>query len=197
MATFKELGTKAFSAKDYPKAVEHFTDAIKENPNDHTLFSNRSASYFNMGQAKLALDDAEKCIEIKGDWDKGHQRRAMALQQLGRFDESITAYEQGLKLNPENAQIKQGLEQCRKEKAAAETGDGGGMFGPEAMMKLMANPRIAGYFQDPKFRNSFEMCKKDPQIMMQLVQMDPRFMDVFKELTGIDLMDMQAQQMKA
>jgi hypothetical protein len=33
--------------------------------------------------------------------------------------------------------------------------------------------------------------------MMQLVQMDPRFMDVFKELTGIDLMDMQAQQMKA
>lgn len=27
--------------------------------------------------------------------------------------------------------------------------------------------------------------------------MDPRFMDVFKELTGIDLMDMQAQQMKA
>ena len=61
----------------------------------------------------------------------------------------------------------------------------------------MANPRIAGYFQDPKFRNSFEMCKKDPQIMMQMIQMDPRFMDVFKELTGIDLMDVQAQQMKA
>jgi hypothetical protein len=40
------------------------------------------------------------------------------------------------------------------------------MFGPEAMMKLMANPRIAGYFQDPKFRNSFEMCKKDPQMLM-------------------------------
>ena len=70
------------------------------------------------------------------------------------------------------------------------------MFGPEAMMKLMANPRIAGYFQDPKFRNSFEMCKKDPQIMMQMIQIDPRFMDVFKELTGIDLMDMSAQQQK-
>ncbi len=31
---------------------------------------------------------------------------------------------------------------------------------------------------------------------MQIMQMDPRFMDVFKELTGIDLMDMQSQQMK-
>jgi hypothetical protein len=40
------------------------------------------------------------------------------------------------------------------------------MFGAEAMMKLMAIPRIAAYFQDPKFRNSFEMCKKDPQMLM-------------------------------
>lgn len=34
-------------------------------------------------------------------------------------------------------------------------------------------------------------------MMMQLVQTDPRMMDVFKEITGIDLMDMQAQQMKS
>jgi cytochrome c-type biogenesis protein CcmH/NrfG len=70
----------------------------------------------------------------------------MALQILGKFDDSIAAYEHGLKLNPDNAQIKSGLEQCRKEKAAAETDDAGGMFGPQQMAKLMANPRIAGYF---------------------------------------------------
>jgi hypothetical protein len=34
----------------------------------------------------------------------------------------------------------------------------------------------------------FEMCKQNPQMMMQLMQADPRFMDIFKELTGIDLM---------
>ncbi len=33
-------------------------------------------------------------------------------------------------------------------------------------------------------------------MLMQVIQTDPRFMDVFKELTGIDLMDMQSQQMK-
>jgi len=33
-------------------------------------------------------------------------------------------------------------------------------------------------------------------MLMQLIQSDPRFMDVFKELTGVDLMDMQEQQMK-
>lgn len=31
---------------------------------------------------------------------------------------------------------------------------------------------------------------------MKLIQSDPRFMDVFKELTGIDLLDMQEKEMK-
>jgi stress-induced-phosphoprotein 1 len=104
------------------------------------------------------LEDADKCIAIKSDWDKGHQRRGMALQQLGRFDEALLAYQQGLTLNPGNAQIKQNLEQCEKEKAASEA-DEQGMFGPPAVAKLMANPRTAKYFEDPKFRNMFELCK--------------------------------------
>ena len=37
-----------------------------------------------------------------------------------------------------------------------------GMFGPQAMMKLMANPRTAMYFQDPMFRNKFEIMKQNP-----------------------------------
>jgi hypothetical protein len=33
------------------------------------------------------------------------------------------------------------------------------MFGAAAMAKIMKNPRIAGYFADPKFRTLFEMVK--------------------------------------
>ena len=197
MSTHKELGTKAFTAKDYPKAVEHFGLAIEESPQDHTLYSNRSASYYNMNQFQQALEEAEKCIGVKGDWDKGYQRKAQALHQLGQLDQAIENYEKGLSFNPDNAQIKQGLEQCKREKEQPAGGDDPtGMFGPQAMMKLMSNPRTAAYFQDHKFRNMFEMCKQNPQMLMQLMQTDPRFMDVFKELTGIDLMEMQGEQMK-
>jgi len=76
-------------------------------------------------------------------------------------------------------------------------GGPGGMFGgPEAEAKLKANPRIAQYFNDPQFKNKWDACQEDPQMMMQLIQTDPRFMDVFKELTGIDLLDMQEKEMK-
>ena len=82
-----------------------------------------------MNQSAKALEDAEKCIQIKPDWDKAHQRKAMALHQQGRYDEAIQSYEEGLKLNGDNAQIKQGLEQVKKDKAAADS-DESGMFGP-------------------------------------------------------------------
>ena len=72
MSTEKELGTKAFTTKDFTKAIEHFTNAIQENPHDHTLLSNRSASYFNLNDFNKALEDGEKCIAIKSDWGKGY-----------------------------------------------------------------------------------------------------------------------------
>jgi len=103
MSTQKDLGTKAFTDKDYPKAVEHFTEAITENPADHTLFSNRSACYYNMNQLSEAIQDAEECIKIKPDWGKGYQRKAMALHGMGEFDEAIDMYETGLKYDPQNA----------------------------------------------------------------------------------------------
>lgn len=35
------------------------------------------------------------------------------------------------------------------------------------------------------------MLKQQPQMMMQMFQSDPRLMDCFQVLTGINLMDMQ------
>ena len=75
-------------------------------------------------------------------------------------------------------------------------GGPGGMFGPQSEAKLKQNPRIAKYFEDPQFRNLWQQSQQNPQMMMQLVQSDPRFIEVFKELTGIDLLDMQEKEMK-
>ena len=132
MATQKELGTKAFQAKNYNEAIHHFTQAIEESPHDHTLFSNRSACYYNLSSFVKAKEDGEKCIEIKPDWGKGYQRRAMALHAMNQFDEAIKDYETGLKYDGDNAQLKQGYEQCKQDKesgAGAGAGEEDEMFG--------------------------------------------------------------------
>ena len=49
-----------------------------------------------------AMWDAEKCIEVKPDWSKGYQRKAMALHSKGDRDEAIKFYEQGVEKDAAN-----------------------------------------------------------------------------------------------
>jgi stress-induced-phosphoprotein 1 len=79
MASEKELGTKAFQAKDFETAIKHFSVAIEQNPQDHALFSNRSACHFNQNNFDQAASDAEECINVKPDWAKGYMRKGLAL----------------------------------------------------------------------------------------------------------------------
>jgi len=74
----KDLGNQAFKAKDFEGAITHYTDALSIAPTDHTILGNRAAAYHNLNKYDEALTDAEKCIEIKPDWSKGFQRKAMA-----------------------------------------------------------------------------------------------------------------------
>jgi stress-induced-phosphoprotein 1 len=76
--SMKEQGNAAFKAKDYNLAIQHYTAALNENAGDHTILGNRAAAYHNLSKFQEALADANKCIEVKPDWSKGYQRKAMA-----------------------------------------------------------------------------------------------------------------------
>jgi hypothetical protein len=39
---------------------------------------------------------------------------------------------------------------------------GDGPFSAAALAKLKTNPKIAKYFEDPKFKNLFELCQQNP-----------------------------------
>ena len=88
MSTPKELGNEQFKAKNFEKAIEFYSQAIDANPSDHTIYGNRSASYHNLKNFEQALADGNKCVELKPDWAKGYQRKAMALHGLGKLAEA-------------------------------------------------------------------------------------------------------------
>ena len=49
--------------------------------------SNRSAALLQLSKPTKALADAEECIRLAPEWDKGHFRKAAALEALERVDE--------------------------------------------------------------------------------------------------------------
>ncbi len=190
-AEFKEKANNYLKNKDYDNALKCYDEAVRLDPNDHIHYSNRSACHFNMGNFEKALEDGEKCLQMKPDFSRGYQRKGLALLKLNRVDEAIATFTKGSEIDPNNAQLKENLAEAKRAKADADN-----PF-KKNFHKLYTDPRTAGYMKDPQFNNMLQFAINDQKMLMQLIQSDPRFMDVFSVLTGIDLGKMNEEQMKA
>ncbi|CAL4926677.1 unnamed protein product [Urochloa decumbens] len=98
-------GDKAVGRKDYLTASKLYTEAIELDPNDSTLYSNRSLCYLQIGEANKALHDANTCIKMRPEWLKGYYRKGVALMLLKEYKEACDAFLAGLKLEPANAEM--------------------------------------------------------------------------------------------
>ena len=72
------------------------------------FYSNRSASYANLGQFDKAAEDGVKCVSLKPDWVKGYSRLALARFRQNNLNEAQKVYDAGLKIEPSNASLKEG-----------------------------------------------------------------------------------------
>ena len=169
-ASVKARGIEAFKTKDFEKSALEFSKAIKLSPSDHTLYGNLSASYYNLNKFDEALESAENCIKVNPTWSKGFQRKGLALTALNKKKDAIEAYKEGLKVDPSNEQIKESLQLLEDEMSSEDNP----FFNAETMTKLMMNEKTRGYFADPDFKMKFELCKKNPQMFMQMMQMDKK-----------------------
>lgn len=182
-AELKAEGNKHLSAGNYEGAIASYTKAIELEPTNHVFYSNRSAAYLSKGDANEALEDAEKVVEMKADWPKGYSRKGAALHSLRRYDDAVAAYEAGLVVAPEDAGLKNGLEEVSKAMQAGAGGGGmglGGLFGPEMLGKLATHPKFGPKLADPAFMQKLSMMKTNPQMMMQ----DPEMMELLQALIG-------------
>lgn len=69
-ARTQDRGNKAFSENNYPLALKFFSKAIEEKPDDHLLYSNRSATFVQLHNGQKALEDADTCIKLQPNWFK-------------------------------------------------------------------------------------------------------------------------------
>lgn len=66
----KEQGNLAFKQGDYRKAITYYNGAVFNEPTNHVHYSNRCAAYMKCEQYSLAQQDAEKCLQLKPDFNK-------------------------------------------------------------------------------------------------------------------------------
>jgi len=92
----------AFKEKNYRDAIVYYTRALRYTPLNERVLSNRSAAYMKIDKHQIALDDANKAEEINPNWPKVFFRKGQALRGLKRFDDAISAFQQGQELDMAN-----------------------------------------------------------------------------------------------
>ncbi|KAF7124771.1 hypothetical protein RHSIM_Rhsim12G0211500 [Rhododendron simsii] len=108
----KVKGNASFSAGNYADAIRHYTEAIDLSPDNHVLYSNRSAAYASRNQYTEALFDAKKTIKLKPDWPKAFSRLGAAHLGLQNYSDAVSAYKKGLELDPANQVLQAGLREA-------------------------------------------------------------------------------------
>eukprot|EP00933_Yihiella_yeosuensis_P019486 TRINITY_DN15780_c0_g2_i1.p1 TRINITY_DN15780_c0_g2~~TRINITY_DN15780_c0_g2_i1.p1 ORF type:complete len:330 (-),score=80.66 TRINITY_DN15780_c0_g2_i1:56-973(-) len=100
----KEYGDKAYSARDFSLATEHYSEAL-EVLQDVVVLSNRSATYAQRRRFDKALADAEKALKIEPSWPRLYHRKGHALFHLGKFEQALESFRKGLELDPQDSSL--------------------------------------------------------------------------------------------
>ncbi|THG14679.1 hsp70-Hsp90 organizing protein 1 [Camellia sinensis] len=192
----KAKGNAAFAAGNFTEAVDHFTGAISLAPDNHVLYSNRSAAYASLNQFSLALSDALSTVGIKPDWSKAYSRLGAAHLGLRNYNEAISAYKKGLEIDPNNEALKYGLadaesaaESAARSRAAPRppaSPFGDTFSGPEMWAKLTADSTTRAYLQEPDFVKMIQEIEKNPS-MLNLYLKDQRILQALGVLLNVKM----------
>ncbi|XP_059158621.1 stress-induced-phosphoprotein 1-like [Physella acuta] len=150
----KEKGNAAFKEGNFPLAVQHYTEAIRRNPDDAKIYSNRAACYTKLMEFAMALKDSEECIKLDPKFIKGFLRKGAVLLAMKEPTKATLAYQKALDLDPSNSEALDGY----RKALMAESED------PEAVkQKAMNNPEVQQILSDPAMQMILAQMSKDPK----------------------------------
>jgi len=119
-----EKGYSCAVKGQYEKALEAFTKAIEQNPEDERAYYNRGAIYGNLGRYDEALNDFSKTLELNPKYEKAFHSRGVAHLRLGNHKEALLDFKTavGLGHKPSEEYLKSGpLSSYKEETEKKET----------------------------------------------------------------------------
>lgn len=166
----KSKGNEFFQKGDYPSAIKHYSEALRRNPDDAKIYSNRAACYQKLAEFKMAFDDADQCIKRDPKFIKGYIRKGMALLAMKKSTDAAEAFQAALEIDESNAEA---LDGYRKALGSSD---------PEEMRKrALTNPEVQEILKDPAMQMILQQGQADPKALREHLQ-NPEVAKKFQKL---------------
>lgn len=158
----REKGNQFFKEQKYPDAIKHYNESLKRNPNNPLAYSNRAACYTKLGALPEGLKDAEKCIELDPTFAKGYTRKGAVQFFMKEYEKALETYQEGLKHDPKNPELLDGIRRCVEQINKASRGDLTPEELKERQAKGMQDPEIQNILSDPVMRQVLVDFQENP-----------------------------------
>lgn len=207
----KSKGNAAMAQKDYPKAIDLYTQALAIHPGNAIFLSNRAAAYSAAKDHESARADAEAAVEVDPKYTKAWSRLGLARFALGDAKGSMDAYKKGIEFegNGGSEAMKKGYETAKKRVEELENEDAevasrgaGGPTGPGGMPNLndLASmfggggagggggggggmPDLGSIMNNPMFASMAQNLMSNPDMMNNLMS-NPRLREMANSFGG-------------
>ncbi|KAL9993050.1 putative Heat shock chaperonin-binding, tetratricopeptide-like helical domain superfamily [Helianthus debilis subsp. tardiflorus] len=185
----REKGNECFKEQKYPDAIKHYTEALRRNPKDAKAYSNRAACYTKLGAMPEGLKDAEKCIEIDPKFSKGYTRKGAIQFFMKEYDKALETYQEGLKHDPQNPELLEGVRSCVQQINRASRGDLTPDELKERQAKAMQDPEIQNILTDPVMAQVLKDLQENPKAAQDHMK-NPSVMNKIQKLISAGIVQM-------
>ncbi|KAK4790105.1 hypothetical protein SAY86_017409 [Trapa natans] len=110
----KEKGNAAYKGRQWNKAVNYYSEAIKLIETNATYYCNRAAAYLELGCFRQAEEDCTKAISLDKKNVKAYLRRGAARESLLCYKEALQDFKHALVLEPQNKYASTAEKRLRK-----------------------------------------------------------------------------------
>lgn len=111
---FYRQGNKFYGQRKYKQAIEAYTKAIENNPNDFGLYNNRGIAYHATEEFEKAIADYNKAAELNPYDDSAYNNRGAAYEDTGNIEQAIADYRKAIELDPDSKTAKNNLNKILK-----------------------------------------------------------------------------------
>jgi len=177
----KEKGNEFFKQQNYPEAIKTYSEAIRRNPQDHVLFSNRAACYTKLGEWQLGLKDCEECTRLNPNFIKAYIRKAVLETAMKQYHKALDTYKYALNIDTENQEVKDGIDRVLELISQSQQQAAEGKVDKKAVEQAMSDPEIQAILSDPEIRSILTDMQNNPQTARAHLQ-DPKIAAKFNKL---------------